>query len=309
LFKLPNPPSPKADTHEIADFAELLCWQQGRLSERELLACLGRLDDNDNNIGCNDDEDENAEHLDEVMNEISQRLTACGGGYPFNLDQTGTILKRTYDNFEKTPINSLIYIYLLLCNRLDMQKSRIHAKIDGTFILEELTAHVLTNYLGTERSQAFIFGTSNSQSFKTQIDELCSKLGEGVGYRSLIDGRTNAEDGKLDTVAWIPFADRLPGQLIIFAQCKTGTNWRDGVAQLQPINFNKKWMSHPFIIDPIRAFCISEAVNRRLWKEISIDAGILIDRCRIVDLSNGLPPSLADKIKSWTAAALNHITF
>ena len=305
MFKLPDPPSPKADTHEIADFAELLCWQQGRISERDLLACLGRLDDNQYNIGCNDDEDENAEHLDEVMNEIGQRNTACGGGYPFALDHTGTILRREYQNLEQAPVSTIIYLYLLLSNRLDMQKSRIQAEIDGTFVLEELSTYVLRNYLGEERSQAFVFGTSNSISFKDQVNELCDKLGEGGCFRSLITGKTNAKDGKLDTVAWIPFADRLPGQLIIFVQCKTGTSWKDSVSELKPKEFNKKWMNLPFIVDPIRAFCLSEAINRSRWKEISVDCGILFDRCRIVDILNELPSPLEIKIKSWTMAALN----
>ena len=304
MFKLPSPPSPKADTHEIADFAELLCWQQGRISERDLLACLGRLDDNEFNIGCDDDEDENAEHLDEVMNEIAQRNTACGGGYPFSLDHTGTILKREHQDLENAPISSLIYLYLLLSNRLDMQKSRVHAEIDGTFILEELSSHILRNYLGKERSQVFVFGTSKSTSFRGQVNELCEQLGEGGCFRSLVDGKINAKDGKLDTVAWIPFSDCLPGQLIIFAQCKTGTNWRDSVSQLKPLEFNKKWMNLPFMVDPIRAFCLSEAVNRYRWKETSVDCGILFDRCRIVDLSHDLPSSMENKIKSWTAAAL-----
>jgi hypothetical protein len=47
MFKLPGIPSPQAEIHELADFAEWLAWKQGSVSHRQILADLGRLDENE----------------------------------------------------------------------------------------------------------------------------------------------------------------------------------------------------------------------------------------------------------------------
>ncbi|MEX1231259.1 MAG: hypothetical protein WEB58_13520 [Planctomycetaceae bacterium] len=298
MFKLPNTPSPQADTRELADFAELLCWLRGSTSAREIVACLGRVDDNDSNVGCTDDDDENAETLDEVMNEIERRATACGSGYPFRLEMAGSVLRLIDDAQDVSP--SIIYLYLLLSTRLNMKDNRVHAELDGTKLMELLSAHALKNYLGTTRAKTVVFGTALADTFENKVNGLCSELGEGSGFRNLDGTLTQANDDKLDTVGWIPFSDRLPGQLIVFGQCKTGSNWRDTTTQLQPETFIKRWMQVPILVNPIRMFFIAEASDRARWKGDNVSAGILFDRCRLVDWCDGMK---TDDIKKWTLAA------
>ena len=91
-FKLPYLPSARANTYELADFAEILAWKQSKVSEREIISILGRTSDNSHNDGVNDDEEETTNILPLVMNEIDRRLNACRRGYPFELDRTGTVL-------------------------------------------------------------------------------------------------------------------------------------------------------------------------------------------------------------------------
>ena len=306
MFKLPNPPSPQAETHELADFVEFLSWDKGTSSIREVVAILGREDDNDNNIGCDDDDDENASLLDEVMNEIERRAEACGSSYPFDLELEGTVVRH---NIELTDHRAELYRYLLLSTRLNMQTSRIHEGLDGGNLLEEVTAQVLRCYLGGGKARSIVFGTAKAGSFEDKVTYLCQELHEGGGFRSLDKGPVRANDDKLDAVAWVPFSDKLPGQLIMFAQCKTGTTWGGLVTQLQPDAFIKKWMSNPFLINPIRTFCIAEAANRSRWRGTCTEAGILIDRCRIVDFWDELEPDLLERIKCWTIAAKQSITF
>ncbi len=301
MFKLPNPPSPQAGIHELADFAELLCWINGSTSAREIVAYLGQIDDNHTNAGCNDDEDENAGVLDEVMNEIERRATACSSGYPFTLEMEGTVLKCS--SLETEATQSIVYLYLLLSTRLNMKDNRIHANIDGAYLLEALSAHVLKSYLGASRAKSFVFGTSNQGAFQDKVNDLCQALCEGSGFRSLDNAPVQANDDKLDTVAWVPFADRLPGQLIVFGQCKTGTTWRDSTTQLQPENFIKKWMKEPVLVNPFRAFCVSEAADRARWKGNSVSAGILFDRCRLVEFSARISGTTISEIRTWTLAA------
>ncbi len=306
MFKLPNSPSPHADTNELADFVELLSWGFGATSKREIIAYLGRVDDNDDNNGCDDDDDENSEFLDEVMNEIERRKSACGSGYPFHLDFEGTVLRHNEnDNGER----AVLYRYLLLGTRLNMKDNRVHAEIDGAELLEEISAKVLQNYLGPSRAHSIVFGTSTRGRFQDKVDSLCHALHEGLGFRPPDDESVNANDDKLDAVAWVPFSDCLPGQLIIFAQCKTGTNWQESKTQLQPDAFMKLWFECATAVNPIRALCVSEAPDRSRWIRLSTYAGILLDRCRLVDFCNDLPTELVDKIIQWTSAAKEAVVF
>ena len=150
MFMLPNSRLPQAETHAVADFAELLCLEKGQASAREIVAYLGRIDDNDHNVGCDDDDDENAELLDEAMNEIHGCAGACGTGYPFQLERSGATLK--YDALLTTDRGS-IYVYLLLSTRLNMRDNKVHAGIDGTHLLEELAAACLEELFGHHKGK------------------------------------------------------------------------------------------------------------------------------------------------------------
>ena len=306
MFKLPDPPSSQADVHELSDFVELVSWDRGSASKREILAHLGQVDDNENNVGCDDDDDENSDVLDEVMNEIERRESACGSGYPFRLDLEGTVLRHDPENHAQ---KSILYRYLLLSTRLNMKTKRIHAKIDGSLLLEEVAAHALGNYLGGTRARSIVFGTAVAGGIKKKVTALCRELREGGGFQSLDDHKVQANDGKLDTVSWVPFSDLCPGQLIIFGQCKTGSNWEGLMTQLRPDSFIKKWMSGDILVAPIRAFCISEAVDRSKWKGTCVDAGLVLDRCRLVDFSDHLPLDLLDRVNRWTIAAKKTVIY
>ena len=305
MFKLPGLPSPGADTHELADFAELLCWRTGVTSAQAIIRYLGRNEGNEGKKrGCEDSDDDNSTELDIVMNEISLRAKACGGGYPFQLLEEGTVLKINRQALADDPTRTTIYQYLLLSTRLNMQADKNHASIDGTTLLESISAHVLKRYLGHERADSIVFGTSKSAKFDVSVKNLCKLLGEGSGFQNP-DGNAPvyAKDGNLDVVAWTPFADQLPGKLILFAQCKTGTSWRDSIHELQALAFCSKWLRQQPIVLPVRAFCIAESASRVRWMSNAIDAGLLFDRSRIVELSGELDSRLLTRIQKWTKAA------
>lgn len=117
---------------------------------------------------------------------------------------------------------------------------------------------------GSRNAHAYIFGTSNRGSvnaFRNKVDTLCNELGEGARFRNLNGGPVQAQDAGLDVVGWIPFLDATPGQLIVFGQCKTGTGWRNHTSGLDPARFNKLWMEAPFLVNPVRAYFVAEAVD------------------------------------------------
>jgi hypothetical protein len=184
-----------------------------------------------------------------------------------------------------------------------MKSDRKHAGINGTEILESLSANAFKNYLGSERAQSIVFGTSGKRGFAKQVSQLCKSLNEGGKFHNPDKRSVTAQDGKLDVVAWVPFSDFLPSQIIIFAQCKTGTNWRGSLSQLDPTSFCKKWFFRPLIVNPMRAFCVAEAADQTRWNSDAIDGVIFFDRCRLVDFSMGLENKTFRTMSKWTKAA------
>lgn len=301
MFKLPAMPSSGAEAHELADLAELIAWTKKSVSAREILALLGREGENDDNVGCEDDDDRNADAFDDVTNEFEYRQKACAGRYPFSLDNTGNVLR--YKPVDE--LSSWLYGYLLLSTRLNMTTNRTHAGIDGTTILEEISAIGLQQYLGPERAQALVFGTALGRgNFSARVTTLCDKLGEGFQYKNNHKLANSAKDDKLDAVAWLPFADEKASKIIIFGQCKTGTAWTEQLCHLRPESFIKKWIDIPFVFDPLRAYCVSESVNRAKWSGYAIDGGLLFDRCRLVDCCDTMGAPLFAQMIKWSKAAL-----
>ena len=250
------------------------------------------------------EEDEVDAVAEDAFGEIERRYEACAGGYPFVLTGNGTIVHRQEYIGGQENERHAIYKYLLLATRLNMKEARQYGGYDGTQLLEELAAESARNYLGN-RSESMVFGTAASASggFRARINELCERIGEGDDFFDHGNTASRQQDGKLDVVAWTPFSDRLPGQLIMFGQCKTGTHYRDQLAQLQPDAFCRKWLRTQPAVTPTRAFFISEALPRSGWRDSAVDAGVLFDRCRIVDFAHDASADLLAKIRDWTKDA------
>lgn len=299
MFKWPTPPSVHAPRHELADFAELTCWQDARTSATSLSRLLGRLADNDYSQGVPEEEDTDR-FVENAYDEIERRQEVCRDGYPFVVKRRGSTLqiRENGDNFKHT-----IYKFLLLATRLNMNNNKCHAGIDGTRLLEKLAAEVAREYFGS-RAKSLVFGTAaGSVGFQEKVRELCDKLREGGGFVNRNYGPISAKDDKLDVVVWKPFFDALPGKLIGFGQCKTGTHYKDSLRELQPDSFVSKWMRDPLAVSPVRMFFISEALSTDNMYGMSIDAGVLFDRCRMIDFCDGTNARVLDKVREWTAAA------
>lgn len=333
MFKWPEPPSVRASEHELADYVELIGWKDGSTSKTAICKLLGRLDENDYSADDVPEEDladdvpeedpadgvpkestdgvPEEEKIDKVVGEafeeIERRDKACRDGYPFDLDEEGYTL-RTRDDKKKDDKKNhkyIIYKYMLLATRLDMKDNRKHAEIDGTFLFEKLAAEAARNYFGS-RTESRVFGAQSGAGFSDKINELCKWIGEGNGFKNHGGAKPTEKDGKVDVVAWKHFADRLAGKLIAFGQCKTGTSYKDTLTQLQPSSFCRKWLREPPVFDPMRMFFIAEALcrsQRSQWRNTVVDAGLLFDRCRIVDFCDEVNEDVRAEIVAWTKAA------
>ena len=299
MFKWPETPSSHAERHELADYIELVCWKERAISRTALSKQLGRLEENDYSSGVPED-DSTDPVVDAAYAEIESRQETCGDGYPFAISQHGHTVS---DNLDVNNHRHIVYQYLLLATRMNMGTDRVHAGIDGTSLFEELASEVAREYFGP-RSNSFVFGTGSSRGdFVKKVNDLCLRMKEGFKFNPHSGTPPRVKDGKLDVVVWKGFADGSPGQLIGFGQCKTGTSYMDMLTHLQPDSFCDKWLLTKPAVLPVRMFWISEALSREGWYDTVRDAGLLFDRCRIVDFCNDICPRILGKVRIWTKAA------
>ena len=295
---------------KIADFVEVNCLtkRDRNISMQDLSRLLHRE---------YTERDETVErNVTEVFQELSDRVRHCGpddGRYPFEVQQGGRLLSlRT--RISKDRLRR--YLYLLFCTRMNMQTARTQGGHDASVLFEQMCCEVGQRFLGGPKDtvQSFLFGTGREAAtkrdhqnvhrgrFRSAVNQLCSVLNEGIGFTEESSDPVRARDGKLDVVFWKRFADNRAGQLIGFAQCKTGIHWRDDLTKLQPEGFCGKWMRQRPGVFPVRFYFVTERVVAD-WFNTSVDGGIMFDRCRIVQFADDLSDNLQDQINLWVTAA------
>lgn len=95
------------------------------------------------------------------------------------------------------------------------------------------------------------------------------------------------QDLGLDIAAWIPFPDQRGGNLHFIGQCATGRNWDDKLTELNPVKWNDhvQWAVFP----PVRFFATPFVIPAKDFRRTSKDAGLVLDRPRLLHLSRKAP--------------------
>lgn len=248
----------------------------------------------------------------DAFTEVTDRSRSCNGGgtvstYPFRIDAGRNLLTRKNKRATVGPAE-LLYLFLLVVTRADMSASaRQLAGRDPTSIFERIGAEVLRSFWGrTSRfAGAYVFGTATRGlgSFRSKIDRLCADIGEGSGWKTSARS-PGAGDGGLDVVAWRRFADGRSGALIGFAQCKTGINWRKHRPHLQPRAFSGEYMLQPLILDPWKIFMVPHRIEGDRWDADTRHAGLLFDRCRLIQYGQTIATPILNDCRVWLNAAL-----
>jgi hypothetical protein len=305
LLVVPSPDTQDANV-SIADWAELsaLFAADGSTSREDVVRALRR--DGTSPLV-------SEETAQDVFKELADRASCAitsGGAmtYPFTLERNNTYLRLNNFGPNDRWRRGFVYNFLLLVTRASMSsKERVLAGVDPTKIFENLCAAVLQTFWGgaSSHSGAMVFGTSapSASSFKSKVEDLCTKLGEGGGWRegAVVPG---GGDGKLDLVAWRKFQDGRQGGLVGFAQCKTGVNWDQHLTKLRPLTFCRKFMKLPLVLEPVRIYMVPNRIGRHVWEEHTGNAGILFDRCRIVQYADGIDKKLLVQAQKWLDEAV-----
>lgn len=296
-------PSPKAYLEELADFWEIQATRyRGQFVSRvEIAHLLNPQLDELKHEGLESDDDKVFSRLDATFSELESRVNSTGRKYPFSFGSTSIKLGNN-----DTAMGT-IYLYLLLCTRLNMKDRKIQNGIDGTLLFEKLCAIVAKNYFG-EKSQSIVFGTAVSGNFQNKVNDLIRQIGEGGQFSNPNTNPPTQNDAGIDVVAWCDFADKQKGKLIAFGQCKTGTSWRDTIHTLKPDTFCRNWFLNPPIFSPLPIVFITDTLNKDKNFVSDQDGYLFFNRFRILEYVNDdLDSIIFEQIEQWVAGALESL--
>lgn len=284
----------------LADFLEYQALIRGKCALSDLRSLLSASED-ELDIGSIEEGD------DKVLNKLQEALLYCSrrreefNDYPFIVNEQSISLSSTISDKE------LLYLFLLLVNRMNMQRERIQGGKNATELFEYLCCLDALNYFG-ERAKCEVFGTAEVGKFEEKVNNLLEKLHIRGFYKQPLGGTEQQKDGGVDIVAWIPFNDNKDSQLIALGQCKTGSNWE---LLMNKIDFFDNFSSERPFVDPVYMFFVSEDFGSYKWEQRSRACGLLFDRKRVLEFAPAnikeLRPMLYGDIQTWVFAAIDFI--
>ena len=278
-----------------------------------------------------------------VMNEairrlFKERMRACslqgerGSCYPFELEGDKLTWKK-----ERW---SDLYVFLLQATIRSMDRERMAVKngrgweivqkkpksapcdsVDATVLFEDLCLHALKGYLGPRATAMRIgAGADQCEGFPKRFEAVCEKVCEGkvrqrdaskekASFAERLLLETSGDCG-LDVVAWLDFAESKArgGRLIVFGQCKTGTNYEIAHARrLDPPELTAEYLLEPFTAahsNIVRVFMVAQRPDKPKAAKLNRAGGLLFDRCRIIDClsADGVPKDLMEQMRNWLKA-------
>lgn len=308
-------PSAAAGPEILADWLELRAIDaaDGYMSIADLVQALraaGTADDIDQDEG---EEESDAHHrrpltgsersqsfAEDAFSEIERRAHVCGSpnAYPFRVFRDSIRVRKGYDN--------TLYVFLLLLSHF------CEGDAAALAAFEDLSAYASSVYFGAPHPSVkrLAFGFPRRylpKGFAAAVNDLCQQLGEGEGYLASPVG-SRQKDGKLDVVVWRGFADGREGKLIGFGQCTTGlSGWKAKLPELQPHAFIDTFMVRAPAVPAMKMFFVPWRSPEASWSYDSRTAGIVFDRCRLVELGNKPPLTLRKQYQTWTGMKLKRL--
>ena len=160
-------------------------------------------------------------------------------------------------------------------------------------LFEEVSTLAVKRYLGGEGVTCGFPTTLHASDLASLVTEPFIK--EYPSYR---------KDRNLDILAWIPFNDGRPNQIIVMVQCASGRNWRSKTKELN-LEAWKKYIH--FLSPPIRSFTLPDIITDDRFEEQSTDAGLILDRSRIYRCIYGvtLSTDLKARLIKWCKARIS----
>lgn len=241
--------------------------------------------------------------VSDIWQEISRRHSLADKAHP---------IKTLIGRLERTMTWSDAYAYtfqLLLASHRSYKATMISANHwkEAAKLFEKLSTLALKRYLqGRAINIGSPRGTGVPKGFRQCLDCICLELRELRGDKKSYNLPT--KDEKVDVVAWLPFPDMRAGQVIIFAQCAAGADWKTKAGEISLDLWRDyiNWLANPLIAFSF-PFVLS---NEEKWRQLSKqNRGFLLDRLRISSMLIDYDSSdtLVQQIKDWCNVQLKRL--
>lgn len=270
-FDIPNPTS----VNEVADWVEFYIAFLGKeISKSELKS----------HVELSSSSDAPEEFIDSVWLEMERRAPLYGDEPPFEVQERLIISKINWEDIPE-------YVACLI---FSIWGNSYRPKASGK-LFERITNEAIKNFL---RGESAIYGHPRGE----KLQNIAGRLVE----RFVKEPPRRFKDRGLDVIAWKPFSDKRPSQIIILLQCAAGENWRSKTTSLCLF----PWLQYmEWAFEPMRGFSVPRIISDRDFHDVSAEGGLLLDRPRIYRnmASSTIEGNLRDKLKLWCKERLRNM--
>ena len=207
----------------------------------------------------------------QISGEIVKRATSLGSLYPFQLDKDVLIYHKS---------ESQLYEFLLCASLSPSLTIGPYCEIPRYF--ERIATELTANYLGPNSHYCHIGWPNKKGRFKYSV-ETAIRASKELNWRpddDLPDDGPRSGDQGVDYILWKSFGcGRNVGQPFYFGQCACGNDWDTKLNGISKRFF--RWFAR-LKIPPVRVFAVPFVLPEAVLVETSIDAGIIMDRLRLV---------------------------
>ena len=193
------------------------------------------------------------------------------------------------------------YVACLLFSLYSINQRRNDPKL-----FERLIAICVGEYLGGE---SYVFGWPVLEdipaNIESRVKDVCTKTREKFAAAP----QSRYKDRGVDIISWKPFlentSEHRSNQIVVLSQCAIGGDWRSKTGQI-PLDAWKQYIH--WANQPIKAFAVPMVIHDDLWHDISVEAGLLFDRIRIVNYVPLTFPDidLLDEIRVWIGSEVEN---
>ena len=243
--------------------------------------------------------------IDSAFAELSWRHSKLQDRYPLQL---------SYDIAEKQPNQdgACLDRYLSLLRARQVYQNALGDNGEtAAFLFEELAKYTLAKYLDVSEPNAVRFGVaqgSRGDDLPSALDNARRMLADRMNELPGNLPASGAGDGKADAIAWKPFADQNPGQIVLLGQA---TITEDDWLEKEPVTrwYNREQLDAQlirFLARPVTCVLFAETLSLTDRSTLKGLAGsfnsIPLDRLRIMHLLTDadLPESLLEAFEAWS---------
>ncbi|MXY78736.1 MAG: hypothetical protein F4Y94_03360 [Chloroflexi bacterium] len=245
------------------------------------------------------------DQAESAFSELSRRAGWLKGQYPLELDGDAALLHQDMAAQET-------YRFLVILRARQLYPGALED--DGTLsglLFEELVKHALGAYVGStpeHRARFGLAGGHRGDGLPDRLPDAIAQLG-GLLHEARGDVPSDAHgDFKVDAVAWKPFGDDRPGQLVILGQATISEgHWMSE----EPA---KRWIYRQppearliqFLARPLTAVAFAETLSLTSADALRGFAGtfssIPFDRLRLLSVlrDEDLPTDLRARMNAWS---------